>query len=262
MVVRFRSGQTSPPEAGCGLRMSLLITCENGGNKLPPFVIDAFRSAAAIRDLASPLGFDPGAKAAALDLAERTKAPMVSCPYSRLAIDVNRSPHHRHLFSPHTKKLSPEIREALVRHVYEPYRRQVHAAIDKLLQSHAYVIHIAVRSFPLQGKTGPRRTDVGLIYDPCREDEREFCLDWYEELYYEAPWIRVRRNYPVRGRHDSLVKSLRDTYSPHEYLGIEIHLNQAWAERRTRIRKQSFSRIGDTLATILELPPLATIGAA
>ncbi len=242
--------------------MSLLITCENGGNKIPPFVSDAFRSAEAVSDLASPVGYEPGARAAAAHVAERTGAILVACPFSRLAIDVNRSAHHRSLFSRYTKPLAREIRQELVRRVYEPYRRQVHGAIEKILQSHAYVIHIAVRTFPLQGKHGPRRTDVGLVYDPCREDELDFCLDWYEEMYDEVPWIRVRRNYPVRGRHDSLVKSLRETYSADEYLGIEIHLNQAWAARRTRIRKQSFIGISDTLATILDMPPLAAMGAA
>lgn len=242
--------------------MSLLITCENGGNRVPTFVADAFRSASAATDLASPLGYDLAALAAARELAAQTHAPLLVCPFSRLAIDVNHSLHHRQLYSRYTKRLPEAVRTRLIRNVYEPYRRQVHSTIEHLLQKSAYVVHLAVRTFPLQGRSGPRRTDIGLVYDPCREDERELCLDWHEELYFEVPWVRVRRNYPVRGRRDSLIKSLRERYSPAEYLGVEVHLNQAWAARATRIRQETFAGIGETLATILEIESMPSFGAA
>jgi|SRR6056297_40804 len=244
--------------------MALLITCENGGTEIPPPVADAFQSVAARRDRLSPQGVEFGALNAARQLAEMTRAPLVAYKYSRLAIDVNRSPHHRHLFSKTTRQLPADKRAELVRQYYLPYRHRVQSAIEQLLQStsQGYVIHVAVRTFPLYSKSQPRRTDVGLAYDPCREDELDLCMDWYEEMFDGLPWLRVRRNYPFRGTKDGLVKSLREKFSADEYIGIEIYLNQAWAARRTQIRQHSLLGIGYALASILDLAPASSFDAA
>ena len=58
----------------------LLITCEHGGNRIPPRYRAAFASAA--RALASHQGYDPGALALAREFARRLAAPLV---YSTIA---------------------------------------------------------------------------------------------------------------------------------------------------------------------------------
>ncbi|QDS95066.1 N-formylglutamate amidohydrolase [Roseimaritima multifibrata] len=242
--------------------MSLLISCENGGTEVPRFIADAFSSVKARQDLATSRGFDHGARTAATWLSRLTNSPLVACQFTRLAIDVNHSLHHRHLLSKYTKKQPAELRSELAERLYKPYRREVRNKVEHLLTRHAYVIHVAVRTFPPVGRKGPRRTDIGLAYDSRRDEELELCLDWYEEMYDILPWVRVRRNYPFRGRRDSLVKSLRDQFSEDEYIGVEIHLNQAWAARQTQVRDRTLLGIAKSLANILDLPLATAIEAA
>src|SRR5436305_1415922 len=56
-------------------RDGLLITCEHGGNRIPPRYRAAFAGAA--RALASHQGYDPGALALAREFARRLAAPVV-----------------------------------------------------------------------------------------------------------------------------------------------------------------------------------------
>ena len=88
------------------------------------------------------------------------------------------------------------------------------------------VIHIAVHSFTpvLDGIT--RQADVGLLYDPARSPEKMLCSAWKNALRELAPELRVRRNYPYAGRADGLASHLRRRFQEHEYIGVELELNQ------------------------------------
>ena len=109
-----------------------------------------------------------------------------------------------------------------------------------MLAKHPYVIHLSIQTFDLRSKKGKlRRTDVGLLYDPAREDDVDFCLDWIDEMYDEAPMLKVRRNYPGRGTNDSLTKAMRAEFADAPYLGIEVWLNRSWAARDVSLRTEA-----------------------
>jgi predicted N-formylglutamate amidohydrolase len=88
------------------------------------------------------------------------------------------------------------------------------------------VVHVSSHSFTpeLHGKM--RNADVGLLYDPARSGEVEFCELWKKSLAVCAPELKVRRNYPYAGKGDGLTRYFRTQFSRAEYIGIELEINQ------------------------------------
>src|SRR5690606_17818782 len=91
--------------------MKLVLTCEHGGNIIPKDYASLFEGYQDV--LKSHRGFDLGA----LDLFEYLK-PLSNVSYSsttsRLLMELNRSLHHKNLFSEFSKELSKEKKEQLI----------------------------------------------------------------------------------------------------------------------------------------------------
>jgi hypothetical protein len=51
------------------------------------------------------------------------------------------------------------------------------------------------------------------------------------ELARLAPELRLRRNYPYRGRGDGLTAALRRRHPDAAYMGIELEVNQSLVEQ-------------------------------
>ena len=202
----------------------LLVTCEHGGNRVPPAYRDLFPSGGGV--LSSHRGWDPGALVLARALARGLNAPLVYAATSRLLVDLNRSPTHPDLFSPYTRGLSPARRQEILQDYYLPYRREVENFIRLQNRQGRAVLHLSAHSFTarLGGKT--RRADLGLLYDPRRTREREFCRALKHAIETRLPGLSVRRNYPYRGTADGLTTWLRRRFGGNRYLGVEVELNQ------------------------------------
>jgi len=246
--------------------VSLLVTCDTGGWKTPP----------RLRDRLSPTPGGPDAQGA-------DRSPVIRLPIHRLArqavdreayfaarklahhcgselicnqfrsdlVDVGRSLHHRDLFPPHVRALASDTRDAIIEEIYHPYRSRVQQRISDFLRTWSYVVHLSVRTFDAKTTGGNwQRGDVGLLYDPARKDELDWCLDLVEELYYSVPELKVRRNHPHRGTNDSLTKSMRSQFPEDVYLGIELTLNRAWMSRPVVRREKVLERIGRSIATL------------
>lgn len=203
----------------------LLLTCEHGGNRIPPEHADRFRGAA--RTLASHRGWDPGALLVARELARRLRAPLLPVTWSRLLVEANRAPTNPRIWSPYTADLSRHERELLLERYWWPHRRRVEAGVRQAIAAGRRVLHVAVHSFtPLYGGEA-RRADVGLLYDSRRARETSLCRRWQAALQAIDPALRVRRNYPYRGAADGLPTWLRRRFSDRRYAGVELELNQA-----------------------------------
>ncbi|GIW80196.1 MAG: hypothetical protein KatS3mg105_2003 [Gemmatales bacterium] len=217
----------------------LLLTCEHGGNRIPKEYKKLFRGAE--RTLASHRGWDPGALMLARTFERRLGAPLIFATVSRLLVELNRSPHHRLLFSEFTRSLDPSAKQHILQRFYYPYRQRVQAWIAARIAAGETVLHISVHSFAPHLDGIIRHADVGLLYDPSRARERDFCNRWYAELAQHLPGLRVRRNYPYLGKSDGLTTSLRKSFAD-AYLGIELEVNQALVEpaasRWRRLREQ------------------------
>jgi predicted N-formylglutamate amidohydrolase len=198
-----------------------------------------FRGQKALLD--SHRGYDPGSLVMAKALAGAFAAPLVSSTVSRLLIDLNRSIGHPQLFSAVTRAAPAEIRSQIVDEHYRPYRTQAEHLITQAVARGHRAIHISSHSFTpeLDGKV--RGTDVGLLYHPARRGEAELCARWKETLAALAPDLRIHRNYPYAGKGDGLTSHLRMRFTPGDYVGIELEVNQgivfAAGRRWTALRR-------------------------
>jgi len=205
-------------------RPAFLISCEHGGNLVPVAYRALFAGAGEL--LESHRGYDIGILPLARSFARGLLAPLMVSQITRLLVDLNRSEGHPRLFSELTRKLPESERQQLLYDYYDPYRQQVRGKIQKLIRSEGAVIHLSVHSFTpvLDGKL--RTADVGLLYDPARPAEVEFCSLWQDSLQIALTRLRIRRNYPYRGVSDGLVPRLRKEYPAEQYLGVELEVNQ------------------------------------
>ena len=231
--------------------VAVLITCETCGSAW--FEPDRCETALAGFDSAA---VDSVAGTMTDRLAELLSAASLKHRYRSDLVDVGRSLGHRHLFGPRTRRWSEAEKRAVLDAVYHPYRRQVEAAVDYSVLHFNFVIHLSVRTFEPWHRGKPRRTDVGLLYDPSRRNEVDLCLDWIDELWDRFPDLKVRRNYPRRGTVDSLTRSLRQRYPVESYLGIDVWMNRAWASRRGRLREEAVSHFAAAFREVIGLPAI------
>jgi predicted N-formylglutamate amidohydrolase len=203
----------------------LLITCEHGGNRIPPRYRRAFATAA--RALAGHEGYDPGALELAREFARQLDAPLVSTTISRLLIELNSSLWHPRCFSRYAQRLPHAMRGELVERYYLPYRDEVKRHVARGLRAARRVVHLSCHSFTPRLGGMVRHADMGLLFDPAREQEARLCAAWTKALARTG--LHVRRNYPYRGTADGLTTDLRARFGP-RYLGIEIEVNQRFPE--------------------------------
>lgn len=225
--------------------LELLVTCEHGGNRLPRAYRRLFRGDA--RLLESHRGYDAGALDMARYLSRELDAPLESSNVSRLLVDLNRSVGHRNLHSDPVRSLDTSSKNEILRRFYYPHRDRIEQRIAALVARGRVVVHVASHSFTPELQGVVRNADVACLYDPTRVREKRFCHRWLEELSALAPELRLRRNYPYRGRDDGLTRHLRQSFPASRYLGVELEINQAHylGDRRAwrRIRRSVASAL-------------------
>ena len=188
---------------------------------------------------------------AARRIARRLDVTLVENNHSNALVDVTRSTRHRELFSPLARSWPEPDKHWLVDNIHTPYRNSVQNQIESMLRSAPYVLHLSVRSFELRSNGKLRRADAGLLYDPKNENEVDFSVDWVDDMYWELPMLRVRRNYPGRGTNDSLTKAMRTQFDGRPYIGVELRLNRAWVGRPLAVRDEVLDGIADSLDQLL-----------
>jgi predicted N-formylglutamate amidohydrolase len=231
--------------------VKLLFTCEHGGNRIPARYAPLFHKHE--RALRSHRGYDAGALAYAREFARAFGAPLVYSTTSRLLVELNRSAHHSSFFSRVTRSLPAEERERIAQRYYWPYRTAVESHVASAAARGESVLHISCHSFTPRMNGVSRTAEIGLLYDPARKYETEFCKAWQRTIERLAPQWRVRRNYPYRGSDDGLTTYLRSRFAGHLYRGIEIEVNQKFPLGDTRVwraaRRVFIASLRETLAS-------------
>jgi predicted N-formylglutamate amidohydrolase len=124
-------------------------------------------------------------------------------------------------------KFGEKDREWLLRKYYQPYREKVEMAVARMMQRGKPVLHLSIHSFtPVKNDT-LRNADIGLLYDPARQCEKDLCTFLAKILKEEGVPLRVRKNYPYLGKTDGFASFFRTKYSAELYAGIEIETNQS-----------------------------------
>ena len=198
----------------------IIITCEHGGNHVPEEYRYLFKNKKPV--LESHRGYDAGALQVAKKISEKIKAPLVFSQTSRLLVDLNRSPHHHHLFSEFTRHSGNGIKQEILEEYYFPYRNRVK---QEILKRKKPVIHFSIHSFIPRLNNEIRHADIGLLYDPARRKETELCKTLQSIMKNTTPLI-IRRNYPYLGKADGFTTHLRMQFPQSKYLGVEIEINQ------------------------------------
>ncbi len=217
----------------------LVITCEHASNRIP----DRYGNLGLSRQaLDSHIAWDRGSQPLARHSARHFRCAYHEARYSRVLIDLNRSPQHRDLIPkisfgvrvPGNAALTAAERDARIRRYYQPYRAAVQHDIERALRS-AICLHLSFHTFTSKLAGVTRRADVGVLYDPSRSIERDVasCL----VAAFRLAGFRTRRNYPYRGTGDGLTTYGRRTYPADRYLGIELEFNQRLLDRPADIKR-------------------------
>lgn len=209
--------------------VKLILTCEHGGNKIPREYSHLFKHHNHILD--THRGFDIGS----LDLYNHLK-PLadfsLSSETSRLLIELNRSLHHNDLFSEFSKTLTKSEKDKLILGFYLAHRKKVEQKIKKFIKNNETVLHISVHSFTPILNNIERQCDIGLLYDPGRTSEKQFCKMFKTELSNQNAEYIIRYNYPYYGKADGFTTYLRKKFSEN-YIGIELEINQKFSKKNT-----------------------------
>ncbi len=229
----------------------LILSCEHASNDVPRFLGSIFTGEEAL--LGSHRGYDPGAAELAGNLAHRFGVPLECSKVTRLIVDLNRSEYHPRLFSKFTHGLHPETRQALLDKYYRPFRERVAALVEAGIRNFGQVVHLSVHSFTPELDGVVRDADIGLLYDPSREGERELARSWKQRLEDVDPSLRVRFNYPYRGTADGHVTLLRSRFEGRSYLGLELEVNQRFVLGAQADWERIQAGIAESLAGLVEI---------
>jgi len=123
--------------------------------------------------------------------------------------------------------MPPLEKEAVLAEWYLPYRMEIYRRVQQAISRTGHCLHVSVHTFipELNGKI--RTAELGLLYDPSRMRERDLCSKIAQAVTQKFPKFRARRNYPYKGVSDGMVPALRKSFSPEQYVGIELELNQS-----------------------------------
>ena len=213
----------------------LILTCEHASNRLPA----AFKKAVPAEVLKTHRAYDIGAVQVFRKLVKFAK-PEFYCEgkFSRLFVDLNRTITNKSAFSEYYEALEARDKAAAkkAKESATKYWNKYCAAIEKFVdsalkpktraaKSEPEIVHLGIHSFTpeLNGKV--RNTDIGILYDPSRPQERAYAQVIKAEIKRLYPTMKVRFNYPYKGTTDGLTTTLRKKFGP-QYVGIEIEINQ------------------------------------
>jgi predicted N-formylglutamate amidohydrolase len=231
--------------------ISLVLSCEHGGHRVPSAYRELFAGADAI--LRSHRGWDRGALVMARALARKFDTRLFESTVTRLLVDLNRTETNRGVFSVFARDLSRGDRDTLLEAHHRPYRLAVRQEIAARIASKQPVVHVSVHSFTPELDGRLRTTDIGLLYDPCRAPERARAATWARALKSSLPELTIHRNAPYRGTSDGLTRWLRTQFCARDYVGLELELNQRWVvdPRWPTLRRT----IVHSVAALLDLEP-------
>lgn len=202
--------------------------------------------------LESHRGWDPGALEVASFLSGKLRAPLFKCETTRLLVEPNRSLTSELLFSEYSQRLTSSEREEVLQRHYFDHRNAVEAVISK---SSKKVLHLSIHTFTPIWNGTTRRVDLGLLFDPARKSEGEFCEVYRSEIRQRLPSFCIEFNEPYKGIDDGFTTYLRTMFGDEDYIGIEIEINQKYNGKE---EWEMISRaLSDALIKILDASTLS-----
>lgn len=209
---------------------NFLVTCEHASNKFPAEYKNLFRGRGVL--LSTHRGWDKGALPLTQNLAKALRSPLIAGKFSRLLVDLNRTEDNHGVFSKITRALPAKERERLLARFHRPHWKKA-----RFLVRRKPVIHLGIHSFTPVMRGYRRPTAIGLLYDPARPQEDEFCRR-LQKILKKSLGVAVHRNLPYRGTGNGLIAALRKENKT-GYIGVEIELNGRLAKNAAFVNKLS-----------------------
>ncbi len=206
------------------MKYALIFTCEHASYQIPIEYQDVLLLEPEL--LTSHEGWDIGAATVFKAFCENFTAETLQGEYTRLLVDLNRSVQNPEVFSEKSALFSKQNKTYVMDRYYWPYQKSLYNKIAHWIEKSIPVLHISVHSFTPQLKQEVRGNDIGLLLDPTREKEVQFCEAWKAALLLLSPSTIIEMNYPYRGDHDGLTTIMRSHFPAELYLGIELETNQ------------------------------------
>ena len=91
-----------------------------------------------------------------------------------------------------------------------------------------------------------RNNDISFLYNPERINEKQFCRIWKKECNTILPQMKVRFNYPYRGKPDGLPAHFRKILADDQFIGIELEINQKYVSESGSFSNDVQRRIVDS----------------
>ena len=203
------------------MKLRPVVTCEHAGNTVPLNYAHLFHGKEEI--LQSHRGWDPGAVEVAAALSKELSAPFFICETTRLLVEPNRSLHSESLFSEYSQSLTEAEKNHLLENYYHPHR----SAVEQLIRNSSDgILHLSIHTFTPVWDGRERIIDLGLLFDPDRNNEAKVCEDYRTKLKKSLPAMNIEFNAPYKGIDDGFTTYLRTQFDNDRYLGIEIEINQ------------------------------------
>ncbi len=219
--------------------MKLIISCEHASAAVP----DPYQGMFEDRNrevLWSHRGWDPGALALARELSVLLDVPVIKGEWTRLLLDLNRSPDNPDRWSEFSRSLVEEEREALHLSIFTPFWEKLFGTVESLILESERVIHLSVHSFVRILNHKQRVVDVGVLFDPARSMESEFSSRLVSNLnLLRKDSLNILENVPYAGTEDGLTRLLREKFPDASYAGIEIEVCSDLLEDNKSIRRMA-----------------------
>jgi len=207
-----------------------VVTCEHASNAVPT---DDLVLGVPDDLLQTHAAWDPGARELARELARRLDAPVEIGRYTRLLVDLNRSPDNLPeavpavcygVAVPANQGLSDQQRRERLLTYHAPYRAAVAAHVERAMASAGRCLTVSVHSFTPTLDPENRRFDVGVMYHDDRPWEVELADRLIASLAKRGR--TSARNRPYEGKADSILSGFRLRWGTPVFTGVEIEINQ------------------------------------
>ncbi|MGY6555936.1 MAG: N-formylglutamate amidohydrolase [Wenzhouxiangella sp.] len=198
---------------------SVLITAEHASCAVPAQYAGLFAGQEAV--LQSHRAWDPGTADLAEALSVALDAPLLAGEVTRLLVDLNRSSGHPRHLSEFSRKLSRSQRQELSARYWQPHRETYRRWIEEA----RLLLHLACHSFTPELDGQRRNAEIGLLYDPARQRERELAERLAAAIKDAQPGLRVRMNYPYRGTANGMGQQHRRWFGEDRLITLELEVN-------------------------------------
>jgi predicted N-formylglutamate amidohydrolase len=226
----------------------LVLSCEHASWTLPPGVdlgvpLDVLRSQAS---------WDHGALDIATRLSEVVGLPVHTSAFSRMFVDLNRSPDHPDVVPrvsygavvPGNAELAAGDRAARIAMFHAPYWEAVRRDVLARIHDRGSVLHFSSHTFDPSLDPAQRTYDLGVLYDPGHPFEAELAERMMFQL--RGAGFDVRANQPYSGLGPAICTALRKELGA-PYAGIQFETSHA-----VTYRAGGCARVADAIAPFLE----------